>query len=61
MTIPQTGCGPTVPKAKGTKIVPPRAKLPPQAAVHVNGQLGALLVDAKKPLELRVPSTATLP
>jgi hypothetical protein len=61
VTIPQTGCGPTTPNGKGTKIVPPPTPFEPQTALHVNGQLGPLVVDAKKPLELCVPSTATLP
>jgi len=60
-TIPQAGCGPVDPKSKGTEILPPQPKHQKRTGVHVDGQLGAAMVDTKKELELCIPSTTTLP
>jgi hypothetical protein len=56
-TIPQTGCGPIDPKAKGTPIVPPQPKHQKRNGMLMNGQLGPATLDTAKELELCVPLT----
>ena len=58
-TIAQNGCGPLVPKDKGTKIV--QAKHEKQLGVLTNGQLGAATLDTAKELEICVPAAVELP
>jgi hypothetical protein len=60
-TIAQNGCGPLVPKDKGTKIVPAQAKHQKQLGVLTNGQFGASTLDTAKELEVCVPATVELP
>ena len=60
MSIPQNGCGPADSRAKGTKIEPPQPKEQARGR-PCNGQFGTSVVDAKKEVELCVPSNAIFP
>jgi hypothetical protein len=60
-TIPQTGCGATDPKAKGTKIVPKPPKHQKRLGVAINGALGPATLDTAKEAELCLPATVALP
>ncbi len=60
-TIAQTTCGPTDPKAKGTKIVPPQPKHQKRIGLLVDGAIGSASVDTKTELELCAPVTGMLP
>ena len=54
----QTGCTPTDPADKGTKIVPKPPKHTPVRGIHIATQLGTLQVDTKKELELCIPTAS---
>lgn len=56
--IEQSGCGPAVPGAKGTKIAPRQAPVAPHLGVHVANQLGNGRLDTKKPALICLPSVA---
>jgi hypothetical protein len=58
VAIPQIGCGPLDPKAKGTKIDPAQSKFAPTTGIFVNNQLGPRQLNAVKELELCVPTIA---
>ncbi len=60
-TIPQLGCGPAVPGAKGTKITPKQPKHTPRAGLFIANQLGTLRLDSTKEVELCVPSLVEFP
>jgi hypothetical protein len=59
--VQQTGCGPTTPGDKGTKIVPPQTKPVPFVGRFVASQLGAGQVDGKKPALLCMPASLAAP
>jgi len=58
--IPQNGCGPAAPNDKGTKIDPPQPK-PSPITVAITNQFEQNAFVSKKPVELCIPSTKTLP
>lgn len=55
--IPQTGCGPTTPDDRGTKIVPAQPKHVPVEPVFVNNQFGPHVEATIGEAELCIPST----
>lgn len=60
-SIPQLGCGPAVPGAKGTKITPKQPKHTPRTGMFIANQLGTLRLDSTKEVEFCVPSLVELP
>lgn len=58
--IPQTGCGPTAPGAKGTPIAPSQPKHMERIGLFVNDQFGPERLDSVKEAELCIPSTKAL-
>jgi hypothetical protein len=55
--IPQTGCGPTTPGDRGSKIEPAQPKHVPVDPVFVNNQFGPGVLATVKEAELCIPST----
>ncbi len=58
--IPQTGCGPTTPGDKGTKIDPAQPKHEPVDPVFVNNQFGPEVLETVKEAEFCIPSTKAI-
>ncbi len=59
--IAQTGCGPTDPADKGTKIDPAQQKPTPRTGLFVANQFGAERLDTAGVTELCIPSQVDLP
>ena len=56
--IAQTGCGPTDPNDRGTKIDPEQLKHTRVRGLQVTTQFGALQIDTKTEVELCIPSAS---
>jgi hypothetical protein len=55
--IAQTGCAPTTPRDKGTRIAPAQPRDPARAGVHVANQFGASQrLDTKKAMMVCLPA-----
>jgi hypothetical protein len=52
---------PLDPKDKGTKIVPVPPKHRPRLGLQISSQLGAVVLDTAKEVELCIPSTVSPP
>jgi cysteine-rich repeat protein len=55
--IPQTGCGPTTPGDRGTRMDPPQPKHVKRIAVNVHNQFGPGQLDTTEDAEFCIPST----
>lgn len=60
-TVPQDGCGPQLPIAGVTNILPKQPRHTKQLGVYLNNQFGPEIVNSLKAVELCIPSTKTLP
>jgi hypothetical protein len=58
--IAQSGCGPTTPGDKGTKIVPKQAKHKPVTGLYVANQFGAERLDTGKRADFCIPSSVDM-